>query len=124
MLRCPKCAKTMDHIRYEGVPVWSCGACGGYCLEPTRLGLILAQGSADMPEPVRQKMTDIAQRSNTPQTVRCPRCMRDMIKERFKHAKDIELDFCKRCGLVWLDQGELERCRIGWAEAKDKPAQP
>jgi hypothetical protein len=114
----------MDHIRYEDVPVWWCGECGGYCLEPTRLGLILAQGSPDMPDAVQQKMSEIAERSNTPQTVHCPRCMRGMAKQRFRHAKEIELDFCAGCDLIWLDQGELERCRISWAQAKEGPTQP
>lgn len=124
MLHCPQCAKPMDHIRYEGVPVWFCGECGGYCLAPTRLGLILSQRDDDMPEPVQQKMIEIADRSNTRRTLRCPRCRRDMTKEPFRHAKNVELDHCKPCDLIWLDQGELETCRIGWTEAKDKPTQP
>jgi Zn-finger nucleic acid-binding protein len=52
MSRCPVCKIQADLIKYEGVPVYNCGSCGGYWMTQARLDLILATSL------VRRKLGD------------------------------------------------------------------
>ncbi len=121
MPRCPVCRTQMDRIRYERVPVHNCGSCGGHWVEKPRLDLILARREVQMPEPVKQKMMEIAEESNTTQKLICLTCAKEMVKEQFKHWAEIQLDRCPKCNGIWLDRGELEKCQIYWEYVQDHP---
>jgi Zn-finger nucleic acid-binding protein len=107
----------MDHITYEGVPVQNCGSCGGYWLPLSGLRMILARGKTAMPEPVQQKMLDLAQASDTSEELRCPSCERPMHKKLLEPKVGPRLDYCARCAGVWVDRAELEACQIRWKQA-------
>jgi len=121
MPRCPVCRTQIDRIRYEGVPIFNCGSCGGHWVEKPRLDLILARREVQMPEPVQQKMMEIAEASNTTERLMCLTCGKDMVKEPFKHWPEIQLDRCPKCNSIWLDRGELEKCQIYWEYLQDHP---
>jgi Zn-finger nucleic acid-binding protein len=38
--------------------------------------------------------------------IKCPRCMKDM-KQLTRN--DVTIDYCKKCGGLWLDKGEMEK---------------
>lgn len=122
MPRCPKCKTQAAQIKYENVPIYHCGDCGGHWLtNPQRLELILERREVVMPEPVKQKMMDIADASDSKGVLWCMPCAKEMIKEQFKHWPEIQIDRCPKCGGIWLDQGELEKCQIYWEYAQDHP---
>ena len=121
MPRCPKCKTPTDLIKYEGVPIYNCGFCGGHWVTKVRLDVILRRREVDMPPAVRQKMIEIADASNSTETLWCINCGRRMIKESFKHWPEIQIDRCDRCQGIWLDRGELEKCQIFWEHMKDCP---
>jgi Zn-finger nucleic acid-binding protein len=119
--RCPKCRVQADLIKYEGVTVYNCGSCGGHWLTEARLDVILKRREVVMPEPVRQKMMDIADASDTRERLLCITCGVEMVKERFKYWDDIILDRCPKCNGLWLDRSELEKCQVYWEYAQDHP---
>jgi len=118
---CPVCRVTIEPIRYENVRIHNCGECGGHLLSRPNLDLILARRDVRMPDAVRERMLQLAAAANTRQRIWCQRCGAEMRKESFKHWNDIEIDRCARCGDIWLDRGELEKCQIYWEYAKDHP---
>lgn len=121
MPRCPKCRTQADLIRYEDVPIYSCGGCGGHWLRESRLDVIVKRRVIEMPEPVRQKMMDLADASNSTEPLWCMTCGVEMTREQFLYWDDIQLDRCPKCGGLWLDQGELEKCQIYFEYAQDHP---
>ena len=121
MPRCPLCKTQCDRIDYEGVSIYNCGSCGGHWLSGARLGVILRRREYELPEPVKQKMMEIADASNTTKKLMCLTCGREMVKEQFKHWPDIQIDRCPKCNGIWLDRGELEKCQIYWEYAQDHP---
>jgi Zn-finger nucleic acid-binding protein len=121
MPRCPKCRTRTDLIKYEGVPVYNCGGCGGHWVMPARLDLILSRRELKMPDAVKQKMIALADASNSSERLWCITCGREMVKESFKHWSEIQIDRCPGCQGIWLDRGELEKCQIYWEYLQDHP---
>ena len=121
MPRCPKCKRQCDPIRYEGVRIYNCGPCGGHWMEEARLSVILERREIDMPDPVKREMVRIAEESDSAQQLWCITCGCAMKKDAFKHWPEIQLDYCERCGGIWLDRGELEKCQIYWECMRDHP---
>ena len=123
MPRCPVCKIQADLIKYESVPIYNCGSCGGHWLSQARLDVILARREVVMPEPVKEKMIEIADASNSMQELWCMMCGKEMLKEQFKHWAEIQIDRCPKCNGIWLDCGELEKCQIYWEHMQDHPDQ-
>lgn len=119
MPRCPVCKIQCAPTKYENVPVSQCGQCGGYWVSKIKLDRICALRDIQMPEPVRQKMMDIADAHNSTKTLYCLTCGTEMLKEQFKYWDDIQVDFCPKCEGLWLDCGELEKCQIYWEYLED-----
>jgi Zn-finger nucleic acid-binding protein len=105
------------------VSIYNCGECGGHWLSEARLDVIAKRREYVMPEPVKQKMIEIADASNTSETLTCRTCEKEMLKEQFKHWSDIQIDRCPQCDGIWLDRGELEKCQIYWEYLQDHPAE-
>ncbi|RMF76375.1 MAG: hypothetical protein D6744_12390 [Planctomycetota bacterium] len=123
MARCPVCKTQTQLIKYENVPIQSCGTCGGHWLTNAKLDAILNRREVVMPPVVQQKMMDIADAADSKQTLWCMTCGAEMVKEQFKYWPEILLDRCPKCNGLWLDQGELEKCQIYWEYAQDHPEQ-
>ena len=121
MPRCPVCKTPTGLIKYERVPIWNCGTCGGHWLTHAKLDVILARREVVMPGPVKQKMIEIADASNRRDELWCMACGRAMVKEQFKRWPSIQLDRCTKCNGLWLDRGELEKCQIYWEHMQDHP---
>ena len=121
MPRCPVCKTQTDLLKYEGVPIYNCGTCGGHWVTDARLKLILARREVVMPDAVKAKMIEIADASNSTQKLWCMNCGKEMVKEQFRYWPDIQLDRCPKCNGLWLDRGELEKCQIYWEYAQDHP---
>jgi Zn-finger nucleic acid-binding protein len=123
MPHCPLCKTLCDPLTYEGVRIYNCGGCGGNWIDQLKLDLILARREVVMPEPVKQKMMDIADAADSKQELWCLSCGTAMVKEQFKFWPEIQLDRCPKCERLWLDRGELEKCQIFWEYMQDHPEQ-
>lgn len=119
MPRCPRCRTPTELIRYERVPIYNCGSCGGHWVTDVKLKVILSRREVVMPEPVQARMIALADASDAPQPLWCFNCGRRMDKVQFKRWPEIRLDRCCGCGGIWLDRGELEKCQIYWEHFQD-----
>lgn len=120
MPRCPVCKIQADQIKYEGVTIYNCGSCGGHWVTQVRLDLILARREVVMPDPVKQKMIEIADESNSTGRLWCMNCGKEMVKEQFKHWPDIQIDRCPKCAGIWLDRGELAQRRLDIVDERER----
>ena len=121
MPRCPVCKVQTDPITYEGVSIFNCGSCGGNWLTAVELAGILHKRELVMPEPVQQALMDLADANDSTQELWCLTCGKAMVREQFKHWPEIQIDRCEKCGGLWLDRGELEKCQIYWEYMQDHP---
>ncbi|MBN2448405.1 MAG: zf-TFIIB domain-containing protein [Phycisphaerae bacterium] len=121
MPRCPVCKDQCFPLKYENVPIFQCGTCGGHWVDKVKLDRICAIREVEMPDAVKQKMMDIADESNSAQKLWCLSCGTEMVKEQFKYWDDIQIDRCPKCNRIWLDRGELEKCQIYWEYMQDHP---
>jgi uncharacterized protein len=121
MPRCPVCKTQTELIKYENVPIHSCGSCGGHWLSELKLGAIVERRDVAMPDAVKRKMVELADASNSTGELWCLGCGTAMAKEFFRGWPRIQLDRCPKCQGLWLDRGELEKCQIFWEYVRDHP---
>ncbi len=112
--RCPKCASpTLQPFRSsENVEVDFCSSCKGIWLEKGETAAYV-ELSADIP--------DLATALRTARETRhaCPDCAGSTLVEiRYSPKHDLLVDYCRKCGGVWLDAGELDKLETVSAAAE------
>jgi len=121
MMRCPSCPGQLERTRYEGLPVFRCLACLGYLVETRRVTDIKRRR---FKPDARLQADALAAHDDNTESIRCPRCRREMAKERSKRPLSFHIDTCHDCSLVWLDLGELARIQLDFeATPRAKDAQ-
>lgn len=126
MKNCPRCEKTLIPSDYEGFRVFRCDQCHGHLVPSVRVDSIKRLGV----KPADDLKTEAADfKGDTPGTVRCPACRRHMERTVLGlPERDLSLDVCRLCALVWLDAGELALLQLGheatdrFADAQDMKA--
>lgn len=93
----------------------------GYFVSPTALKRIIASREVQTPDPVRERFMALADASGTTKQVLCEECGTWMVKQAFRDWEDIIIDQCPKCGLIWLDPGELEKIQIYCEYLEDHP---
>jgi len=121
MPRCPICKDQTQLVPYEGVKIHHCGRCGGYWLTDAKLDLILARRDVVMPDAVKESTERMAAESNSTKQLLCISCGTTMRKELFRGFTQLQIDACDRCGGIWFDRAELERCQVLWEQMKENP---
>ena len=102
---CPRCEDSLVRAALEGCPAEACPQCRGVMLTNAAFGSIVRQRRADYrsaeftPRPI-----DLDQLSDP---VYCPGCQRTMEVHPYYGPGQQIIDSCVRCGLVWIDSGEL-----------------
>lgn len=116
-IRCPACGSVMKKIFVPsaGVNVDVCSeGCGGVFFDCKELKAF--EGSS---ENVNEINEVLAGKSFTPvdseQTRMCPVCASKMIKTKI-NGLEVVVDTCYSCGGVFLDYGELDQIRDGFAK--------
>ncbi len=100
--RCPSQAMRLENI--GGVSVHFCEKCGGVWLNKGELNALVHPAEGDLEfcsidHFAEDRYSDIA----------CPLCPESkMVKVNFIHYSDIVMDYCPKCGGIWLDRGELD----------------
>ena len=123
MNRCPRCKVQVTRVEYEGANVRMCGECGGYWVTPIALKAIANRRQMDFSEAVKERFLQMAEQSDSTESLLCMTCAKTLVKERFKDWDDIIIDRCEKCGGIWLDPGELEKIQIYWEYFQDHPEQ-
>ena len=101
-LICPTCKKSLIPTGVAEGLIWKCEACSGAAANMAVLRKYLKDGT------VRELWLE-AVNASTPSNRKCPCCVK-MLRE-FTVSRDnrqICLDLCKTCQLMWFDRNELE----------------
>ena len=102
---CPRCAEGLVQATIEGNRAEACPHCRGVMLPNAVFGDIVRRRRAEyrgaefIPRPV-----DLEQLSDP---IYCPGCRRTMEVHPYYGPGNQIIDSCCRCGLVWIDSGEL-----------------
>lgn len=100
LLSCPRCAASALVGGRSGAAL-ACGGCGGAFLPPTEAYRFVRDDVGVAPELVPQ----LAEEHRVGR-LRCPTCREAL---RALPLKGVEVDWCARCGGLWLDAHERER---------------
>lgn len=102
---CPRCDETLVDAVVDGQVALACPGCRGLIMKHATFATIVRQrraafrGAAFTPTPL-----DLEQLSDP---VYCPGCGRTMEVHPYYGPGNQIIDSCCRCGLVWIDAGEL-----------------
>jgi len=117
-MKCPKCRlEEMQPESYEDMQVERCPVCRGLYLDRGKLEAML-----------KKKLGSVADNivfAPTPEALdeaiaHCFRCDKDM--ELVKGPFDVFVNWCKSCGSMFLDQGELATIQQIPEEMKREPS--
>ena len=104
MSKCPACKKEMVLTKNHGVSTRSCSTCGGVWLSKGELNAILHPEDWDVEFCTTEHGADAP-----PSGKKCPECPNtDLRKGNFIEYSNIAIDYCPKCGGIWLDRGELD----------------
>ncbi len=96
---CPRCAKELIKRENRGVMRYSCTKCFGFAIEFPVLKQFMPPDEVDI---LWQGV------ENAPAgTLNCSHCLAPMQTLMKDHGvRELELDLCRRCEVLWLDSGE------------------
>jgi Zn-finger nucleic acid-binding protein len=106
-LACPLCTIALVHAATGGHRLLYCTRCRGMLISmgvfPSLIEGLRARRETDpnIPSPPDPKALQ--------RRIRCPQCGNEMDTHRYGGPGNIIIDDCERCGLNWLDYGELQR---------------
>jgi len=101
-LICPKCETSLIPTGIAEGLIWKCEACSGIAANVSVLREHLKDGTV-------KKLWLEAITASTPSERKCPSCV-NMLREFIvsRDNRQICLDLCKTCQLMWFDRDELE----------------
>ena len=113
-LPCPLCNKALQITRYEGEKVGLCADCNGFFMGSKNLRNIEKSHEVSVP------MESVSGSGiNVEGVKKCPKCKLDMQVKSYGELGAAEVDYCQRCGGIWLDPGELERIQLYYEAVHD-----
>jgi Zn-finger nucleic acid-binding protein len=118
ILKCPLCPGSIL-VKHEvnGTIVDFCESCGGIWLAKGELNKITHPHDGDI------EFCSHENKENSVVTNRlCPVCdNKRLIQDNFIEYSDIKIEYCKCCGGIWLDKGELDTINKEIDSLKDIP---
>ena len=104
-LNCPACATPLVHASIDRHRIQYCTKCRGAMLSMEVFTYVVQDmraqrdGAAELVHPPDPR--ELRRRLN------CPQCKHPMDTHYYAGGGNVVIDDCSRCGLVWLDSGEL-----------------
>ena len=104
---CPLCFRRLSDGSLERCPLKYCTACHGMLIPMNQL--------AELITVLRSRLHNIfgqvGPRSplDADRHLKCPSCGSEMDGHPYGGGGNVNVDSCEKCGLVWLDGGELRR---------------
>jgi Zn-finger nucleic acid-binding protein len=106
---CPVCSTTLSTASVAEVRVLHCKTCRGVLAKQEAFSAIvkfLRAEATGEPDPVRPLNREELERE-----IACPYCGRTMDTHPYYGPGNAVIDNCARCGVIWLDYGELATIR-------------
>lgn len=101
-LICPTCKTSLSGTKIAAGILWTCQTCSGAAVNSAVLRKYLRNETVN--ELWRTAMTQ-----STPSRRACPSCKRALrVFATNRDGRQISLDLCKSCQLMWFDKNELE----------------
>jgi Zn-finger nucleic acid-binding protein len=102
---CPVCHRALQNALVDGETVAYCDRCRGFLAVTATFGqLVLKRRQHHAPH---ENITDPFDRAELKRVVQCPGCKKRMDTHPYFGGGNAVVDTCERCGLIWLDAGEL-----------------
>ncbi len=102
---CPLCRKHLVLALLEGERAYYCDQCRGYLTGVAAFGRIVTSRRAT--HGPNERRAEPFDSSELRRAVNCPNCDRRMETHPYGGGGNAVVDSCGRCGLIWLDAGEL-----------------
>ena len=103
---CPLCIAPLAHARLDGNALLVCRRCHGMLIGiPVFVHVVDAARAREE----RTNVTLPRRQSPGDRTLTCPMCSRQMLSHIYGGPGNLVIDTCERCGVNWLDPGELRR---------------
>ncbi len=115
---CPVCGVGLVTAAVNNIRVFSCPNCRGSLVDQSKLHPILRQ--ARLPESFDEEVPRPLDRRELGRTSACPSCRETMEVYPYGGAGSILIQGCARCGLVWLDFGELSAILRSYKEMEKR----
>lgn len=102
---CPRCAEQLVHASLDSHPAKACPDCHGIMLTNAAFGSLVRKRRAEFRGADRTlRPMDLDQLSDP---IYCPECRWTMEVHPYYGPGNQIIDSCVRCGLVWIDSGEM-----------------
>lgn len=105
MMKCPRCAETMQIVERDDVRSRICPSCNGAWISDTSLHKLFAR-EEDTPH-IEEALETILSLDFRDGNLPCPTCLGRRLKTL--EVEGVELDYCIGCKGLFFDPGELER---------------
>ncbi len=102
---CPVCHSRLQNALIEGEPVAYCDRCRGFLTLTPIFGSIV--GKRRQHHGSHEQITEPFDPDELKRALHCPRCRQRMETHPYFGGGNAVVDTCERCGLIWLDAGEL-----------------
>ena len=100
-ITCRSCDREMGRVKRGPAQFWACEGCGAHALAESTLRKIV-------PPPIWAAIWPAIREAAAPGARPCPSCGKAMEETRkVEQARDLRVDWCEACRLVWLDPNEL-----------------
>jgi len=107
---CPVCSAALSTATLGGHPLLCCARCYGMLLAMDLFADII--DAVRLREPRRLRTAPPLRGSPNDRIIRCPSCHTPMLAHLYAGPGNVVIDSCERCGVNWLDGGELRRIAL------------
>lgn len=106
MKRCPSCSQILVRRRLEGVEVDGCPSCGGVWLDDGELATLGKRNPDSLRQLDKIFVAGVQDAVAAHRSGLCPVCSQPLTAFQYASLAGIELDGCRQCKGIWLDDGE------------------
>lgn len=105
-MKCPRCHTELTRGTFAAVRVFRCDECSGTALSQHNVLPVLEHLTLSVYGDVSPDIPLPATQDNSP-PLSCPDCLANMERHGYMGSKQLLMDSCPDCTMIWLDKDEL-----------------
>ena len=117
---CPRCSDELEERRFGDIPLDGCRGCGGIWFDCQELNTLVRDPQSALME-IERAFNPAVFGGGAQGDMLCPRCELPLSPFSFSHTPEVQLDICRKCKGIWLDDGELQKVADRIASSRPKP---